>query len=211
MCRCVLSFRLTTNLSSTSTNSARPGSSVEIPVVATVIRDGGHHRGVGVLEAGLELGVVGGQGGQRGQMAAGGSAADRDEVRVPAVGRDVLLDPRQRAFDVDDVVGPGVQRGQRDSSSTRTPSRAKPGGSSRDTPGGGAIRSSMRRRVPATAPAPCRRAAGRGGARCRPGSHARAGRRTRCSVLSTKRRRDTVVRSGRIASSRCGWAPWAAP
>ncbi len=44
-------------------------------------------------------------------MTAGGSTADCDEVRIPAVGRDVLLDPRQRAFDVDDVVGPGVQRG----------------------------------------------------------------------------------------------------
>ena len=115
-------------------------------------------------------------------MTAGGSTADRDEVRIPAVGRDVLLDPRQRAFDVDDVVGPGVQRGDAGSSSTRTPSRAKPGGSSRDTPGGGAIRSSTRRRVPAAAPAPCRHAAGRGGARCRPGSPARAGRRTRCSA-----------------------------
>lgn len=43
-------------------------------------------------------------------MAAGRAAGDRNEVRVTAERADVLLDPRQRPLDVDDVVRPGVQR-----------------------------------------------------------------------------------------------------
>ncbi|SGO38962.1 Uncharacterised protein [Mycobacterium tuberculosis] len=43
-------------------------------------------------------------------MAAGRTAADGNEIRIPAVGGDVFLDPRQRALHVDNVVGPGVAR-----------------------------------------------------------------------------------------------------
>ena len=80
------------------------------PVVAAVDRHRGHHRGVGVLEAGLVLRVVGCQRGQRAQMPARRTAGDRDEVGVAAVFGDVLLDPGQRTLDVDDVVRPGVPR-----------------------------------------------------------------------------------------------------
>src|SRR5439155_15490402 len=78
------------------------------PVVAAVDRNGRYHRGVGFLEARLPLWVVWGQRGQRAQVSARRAAGDRDELRVTAVVGDVLLDPGQRALDVDDVVGPGV-------------------------------------------------------------------------------------------------------
>ncbi|ATA28307.1 wax ester/triacylglycerol synthase family O-acyltransferase [Mycobacterium lepraemurium] len=78
------------------------------PVVAPVHRHRSHHRGVGILEAGLVLRVVGSQRRQRTQMAAGRPAGDCHEVRITTVAGDVLLDPGQCALDVDDVVGPGV-------------------------------------------------------------------------------------------------------
>lgn len=77
---------------------------------STVDRHGGHHGGVGVLETRLPLRIIRGKGGQRRQVAACRSAGDCDEVGVPAVVGDVLLDPRQRPLDVDDVRGPGVAR-----------------------------------------------------------------------------------------------------
>jgi hypothetical protein len=81
------------------------------PVVAPVHRYRGGHRGVGFFEARLELRVVGGQRRQRGQVPTGGAAGDRDELGVAAIARDVLLDPGQGPLDVDDVIGPGVHRG----------------------------------------------------------------------------------------------------
>ena len=81
------------------------------PVVAAVDRHRRNHRGVGVLEPGLVLRIVGGQCGQSAKVAARRAAGDRDEVGVAAVFGDVLLDPGQRALDVDDVVRPGVPRG----------------------------------------------------------------------------------------------------
>jgi hypothetical protein len=80
------------------------------PVVSTVDRHRRDDRCVGVLETGLILRVVGCQRGQRGQVPTRRTAGDRDEVGVAAVFGDVLLDPGQRALDVDDVVGPGVHR-----------------------------------------------------------------------------------------------------
>src|SRR5215212_4568222 len=78
------------------------------PVVAAVDGHRGHHRGVGVLKSRLVLGVIGRKGRQRAEMSTGGAASDGNEIGVTAEFGDVLLDPRQRALDVDDVVGPGV-------------------------------------------------------------------------------------------------------
>ena len=91
-------------------NSGRPEPCRAEPVVAAVDRNGGHHRRVGVLEAGLPLWIVRRQGRQRGEVTARRTAGDRHEVRVAAVLGDVLLDPRQRPLHVDDVRGPGVAR-----------------------------------------------------------------------------------------------------
>ena len=77
-------------------------------VVDAVVRDRQLDRGVGVLEAGLPLGCVRGEGGQRGQVAARGAAGDGDVVGVAAVGRDVLADPGDRLLDVDRVGREGV-------------------------------------------------------------------------------------------------------
>ena len=69
----------------------------------------GHRRlngGVGVLEAGLQPLVVSGERDQGSQVPAGGATRDRDEVRVAAVVGNVLADPGQGAFDVDDVCRP---------------------------------------------------------------------------------------------------------
>jgi hypothetical protein len=80
------------------------------PVIAAIDRNRGRRRGVGVLEPRLVLRVVGRQRGQRTQMTARRTAGYRNEIGVTAVGGDVLLDPGQRAFDVDDVVRPGMPR-----------------------------------------------------------------------------------------------------
>ena len=54
----------------------------------------------------------GGQRGEGGEVAAGRAAGDRDVRRVAAVVGDVLLDPRDRLLDVDDVGGERVARGE---------------------------------------------------------------------------------------------------
>ncbi len=81
-------------------------------VVDAVEGDGRDHARVRVLEAGLEGGVVLGQAGQRGQVAAGRAAGDRDPRGVDAELGGVLADPGDRALDVDDVLGPGRLRAE---------------------------------------------------------------------------------------------------
>ena len=76
------------------------------------MRHGRLDAGVGGLEAGLVLGVVGGERGERRQVAPGGAAGDGDEVGVGAVGGAVLAHPRQRRLDVDQVRGEGVPRAE---------------------------------------------------------------------------------------------------
>src|SRR6201999_4636259 len=72
-------------------------------VVEAVERNGRPHTGVSVLEARLKLRIVRGEGGQRRQMPTGRAASDGDPVRVAAVLGDVLLDPGQRTFDIDNL------------------------------------------------------------------------------------------------------------
>ena len=50
--------------------------------------------------------IVGGEGGQRGEVPASRAAGDGDEVGITAVLRDVVADPSQRRSDVDQLVGP---------------------------------------------------------------------------------------------------------
>ena len=81
-------------------------------VVDAVERDGGLDPGVGVLEPGLVLRVVRGEGGQGGQVSACGAAGEHDVRRVAAVLLDVLLDPGDRLLHVDDLGREGVARSE---------------------------------------------------------------------------------------------------
>ena len=68
-----------------------------------------HHRanlGINVLEAGLELGPVGGEADHRREVPAGRTAGHDDIPGIAAVFGDVLSHPFQRQFAVDEVVGP---------------------------------------------------------------------------------------------------------
>ena len=80
------------------------------PVEDAVEGDHCPDRRVDVFEPGLELRVVRGQSHERSQMTAGRATRDNDEVGIAAVLRDVGADPCQRAFAVDQVVGPGRAR-----------------------------------------------------------------------------------------------------
>ena len=58
-----------------------------------------------MLEPGLERGVVGREGGHRGEVAAGGAARHEDHRRVGAVVLAVLAHPGDHLLDVDQVIG----------------------------------------------------------------------------------------------------------
>ena len=81
-------------------------------IVHAVERDAAAHRGVDVLEAGLVLGRVRGEGHERRQMAAGRAARDDHEVRIDTVLATVLPNPSQRPLEIDEMVGEGGARAQ---------------------------------------------------------------------------------------------------
>ena len=69
------------------------------------------HRGVRALrQLALHLRVVGGQTGQRRQVAAGRTSGDRHEIAVAAELVDIGARPSDRGLDVGDVRGPRVMR-----------------------------------------------------------------------------------------------------
>jgi hypothetical protein len=81
-------------------------------VVHTVEWDARSNAGVSVLEAGLELAIVGRERGERGQVAARRSARDRHELGVAAVLCDMRFHPGDRALHIDDLIGEGGPRTQ---------------------------------------------------------------------------------------------------
>ena len=82
-----------------------------LPVVAAVDPDHRVHRTVGALrQLGLVRGVVGGEPGQRGQVAAGRTARHRNEIAVTAELVDVGPRPGDGGLDVGDVARPAVVR-----------------------------------------------------------------------------------------------------
>ena len=62
-------------------------------------------RCVDVFEPGLELGGVGREGEERGEVAAGRAAGHDDEVGIAPVLGDVLSDPAERELAVDELIG----------------------------------------------------------------------------------------------------------
>ena len=111
MSGCLAILRLTTTRSRKSTNLSRARPSSDPPSVAAVDAHDGVHRRVRPLrQLTLHLRVVGGQAGERGQVAACGRSADRDEVAVAAELVDVGARPRDRGLDVGHVRRPGVVR-----------------------------------------------------------------------------------------------------
>ena len=128
---------------------AQPGRAGE--VVDAVERDRRLHAGVGVLEARLVLRVAGRERRQRGQVAAGGAAGDREVVGVAAVVGDVVLDPGDGALDVDDVRGPRVARGEAVVDRHADPALGGHLVHQRDGPGAPWRRRSRRRRGPGAA------------------------------------------------------------
>ncbi|SGN98898.1 Uncharacterised protein [Mycobacterium tuberculosis] len=82
-----------------------------LPVVAAV---NPHHRvdrRVGALwQLGLILRVVGGEPGQRGQVAAGRTTSHRNEIAVTAEFVDIGPCPRDGGLDIQDVSWPAVMR-----------------------------------------------------------------------------------------------------
>ena len=90
----------------------QPGAGAVGEVVDAVERHAARDRRVRALEAGLVLGVVGGEGHEGRQVAARRAARDHEEVGVGSVLRAVLADPLHGALAVDQVVGKGGARAQ---------------------------------------------------------------------------------------------------
>ena len=87
------------------------GGGAVLPVVAAVDADDGVDRGVRALgQVGLHLGIVGGQAGQRRQVATCRTARYRNEIAVAAEPVDVGARPRDRGLHIGDVLRPAVVR-----------------------------------------------------------------------------------------------------
>ena len=74
-------------------------------IIDAVEGHGRLHAGIHILEFRLPLGAIGSQRGQRAQVPAGRTAGDGNKIRIAAVFRDILPDPGNGFFHIDDVSG----------------------------------------------------------------------------------------------------------
>ena len=92
-------------------NRSRSGRGAVVPVVEAVHADDSIHRGIGVRgKFGLPLRVVGRQSSQGGQVAAGRTPRDGNEIGVTAEPLSVGPCPRDRSLDVGHLARPAVSR-----------------------------------------------------------------------------------------------------